>query len=395
MGLASLAYLGGACVNEAPPGKTGEGEGTTVSIVLAGDVMLGRGIDQILRHSVDPVLYEAHMRSAAGYVDLAEGKHGPIPRKAPAEYVWGDALALLTGLDSTARVRIVNLETAITGAGTPWLDKPILYRMHPANVDVLQAAGIQVATLANNHSLDWGSEGLSETLATLERAGIGTAGAGIDSAAAAAPAIIPVPDGRVVVFAVADPSSGVPIGWGALSHRAGVHLLPDLSRKSALALASRMRSRRREPGDRVVLSIHWGGNWGNGVPADQERFARALIDAGAVDLILGHSSHHPKGMELYHGRLILYGAGDLINDYEGFGTHPEFRPELGLLYLARLSRSGELESILLLPLRRERFRLNRATPEETGWLLDRCRRLSRGVAFRLRDDGLIVATPSR
>ncbi|MGQ0703582.1 MAG: CapA family protein [Gemmatimonadales bacterium] len=362
------------------------------TLMLTGDVMLGRGIDQILRQSVDPVIYEPYVKSADGYVKLAEQVHGPLPRQVAPGYVWGDSLELLTRIGPHARV--INLETAVTTASVPWPEKGIQYRMHPANVEVLQAAGIHAAVLANNHVLDWGEEGLLETLETLQRAGIRTPGGGRDSEEALAPAVITVPDGRILVLAAAEPSSGVPLAWGALPHRPGIHLLPDLSRRTALELAERVRSLTRIAGDRVVGSIHWGGNWGYPAPGEQERFARVLIEEGGVDVVHGHSSHHPKGIELHRGRLILYGAGDLINDYEGIGGYESFRTELALIYLVTLQRSGEFESLTLLPFRMERFRLNRATEDETLWLLNLVRGLSRGLFFELTEDGLIKVSPA-
>jgi poly-gamma-glutamate capsule biosynthesis protein CapA/YwtB (metallophosphatase superfamily) len=362
-----------------------------VLLMLSGDVMLGRGIDQILRHSVDPTIYESYMKSAKGYVDLAEQKSGRIPRRVGPDYVWGDALPILKSLNPPAR--IINLETAVTTADQPWPGKGINYRMHPANADVLTAAGIDCAVLSNNHVLDWGRKGFDETLNALRSAGVKTAGAGANAAEASAPAIIGVPGGRVIVFAMADRSSGVPSDWAALPARSGVHLLPDLSARTARAIAQRIRSHPRQPGDRLIASIHWGGNWGYEISREQERFARTLIDEGGVDVVHGHSSHHPRRIEIYRGRLILYGAGDLINDYEGIGGYEEFRPELSLLYLPRLSPSGTLESMTLVPLRMERFRLNRATTEETQWLKTTMERQSRGAKFELTRDGMIVVRP--
>lgn len=363
----------------------------TVTLLLAGDVMLGRGIDQIQRHSVDPVIYESYMHSAAGYVDLAEEKNGPIPRKVAPDYVWGDALAVVRRLDP--RVRIINLETVVTTSDEPWPGKGIQYRMHPANTAVLTAARIDCASIANNHVLDWSRRGLTETLQSLHRAGIKTAGAGETMAETSTPAIFEVPGGRVLVFAMADESSGVPPSWGALSSRSGVHLLADLSLKTARYIAQEIKRIPRNTGDRVVASIHWGGNWGYEVSADQERFAHTLIDEGGVDVVFGHSSHHPKRVELYHKRLILYGAGDLINDYEGIGGNEDFRPELSLIYLPTLSQSGELQSLLLLPMRMERFRLNRTTNEQRDWLLHLLQQQSRGLELTASADGMIVARP--
>jgi len=382
----AVIIAGIACFNSSQH----SGDGGTM-LMLTGDVMPGRGIDQILRHSVDPVIYESYMRSAAGYVELAEEKTGPIPRRVPPDYVWGDALAVLRRYNP--RVRIINLETAVTTSDEPWPGKGIQYRMHPANVDVLTAAKIDCALLANNHVLDWGRKGFRETLETLRNARVKTAGAGANIAQASAPAIFEVPDGRVLVFAMAHESSGVPPAWAALPSRSGVHLLPDLSRQTAMQVAQQIKSEPRKAGDRVVVSIHWGGNWGYEIPAEQERFAKTLIDEAGVDAVHGHSSHHPKRIELYRGRLILYGAGDLINDYEGIGGYEEFHPELALIYLPTLSKSRLLESMLLAPMRLEHFRLNRAAPAEIVWLRHLLERESRGVRFDLTDEGLISVRP--
>ena len=92
----------------------------------------------------------------------------------------------------------------------------------------------------------------------------------------------------------------------------------------------------REPGDVVVASIHWGSNWGYDVPATHTDFAHRLIDAG-VDVVHGHSSHHPRPIEVYQGKLILYGCGDLIDDYEGIGGYQKYRDDLRLLYFATVS----------------------------------------------------------
>ena len=361
---------------------------TFIIIMLTGDVMLGRGIDQILRHSVDPLIHEEYMRSAIGYVTLAEEKNGPIPRRVPPEYVWGDALPLLREYEP--RVRIVNLETAVTTSDAAWPGKGINYRLHPANVDVLNAGRIDCAVLSNNHVIDWGRNGLLETLTTLHRAGVKTAGAGANAEEAVGPAIFEVPDGRVLVFAMAHASSGVPPEWAATHARSGVHLLPDLSRETALNIAKQIKSQPSKDGDRVIVSIHWSGNWGYDISAEEEGFAKTLIDQG-VDVVHGHSSHHPKRVEIYRGRLILYGAGDLINDYEGIGGYEELRPELSLIYLPRLAKSGAFESMLLIPMRMQRFRLNRTTEEERNWLLHLLERESRGLQFEIAKDGLIAA----
>jgi poly-gamma-glutamate synthesis protein (capsule biosynthesis protein) len=139
-------------------------------LFLCGDVMTGRGIDQILPHPSAPALYEPYIRSALDYVRIAQRANGHIPKPVDFEYVWGDALEALG--ESAVDARIVNLETAITRSDDYWRGKGINYRMHPHNLACLNAANIDCCVLANNHVLDWGYAGLSETLVSLRQAGI-------------------------------------------------------------------------------------------------------------------------------------------------------------------------------------------------------------------------------
>ena len=336
------------------------------AILLTGDVMLGRGIDQILQQPSEPELFEPFVRSALDYVALAEARNGPIPRGVDPAYVWGDALEAFR----TADARIVNLETAVTCHPLP-APKGINYRCHPANLCTLEAASIDCCVLANNHVLDWGEEGLIETLSALEAAGVPYAGAGRDSAEAQTPAIVPSADGgRILVYALASPSSGVPPSWEAAPGQPGVHLLTSYSREFVASLAARIRSE-RAAGDIVIVSIHWGSNWGYDVPQAHRTFAHLLIDEAGVDIVHGHSSHHPMAIELHRNRPIFYGCGDFLNDYEGISGHEEYRPDLVLAYRVSFDAGGGGSGVELLPYRIARFRLNNATSEEADWLARR------------------------
>ena len=155
-----------------------------ITVCLTGDVMTGRGIDQILPHPSEPTLQEGYVKDARDYVDLAIRANGAIDFPVGWDYVWGDARASLTA----AQVCITNLETSVTRSDRFWTGKRIHYRMHPDNAACLNAAGIDCCVLANNHVMDWDTTGLEETLATLQEIGIVTAGAGPNRRAAAAPA---------------------------------------------------------------------------------------------------------------------------------------------------------------------------------------------------------------
>jgi hypothetical protein len=137
-----------------------------VTLFLCGDVMTGRGIDQALPWPGDPKLYEPSVDDATEYVKLAEQASGPLPRPLGFAYVWGDALEVFER--EKPRAKIINLETAITRSEMHWPSKHVHYKMNPANIACLTAAGIDCCTLANNHTLDWGMAGLLETLDTLD-----------------------------------------------------------------------------------------------------------------------------------------------------------------------------------------------------------------------------------
>jgi poly-gamma-glutamate synthesis protein (capsule biosynthesis protein) len=237
--------------------------------------------------------------------------------------------------------------------------------------------------------LDWGEAGLRDTLATLARHGIHVAGAGLDGASAMAPAAIALPGGgRLLVFGFGSPTSGVSRRWAATRGTPGVNLLRDLSDSSLAAVAQTVGSARR-PGDIAVISIHWGGNWGYEVSGGERRFARALVDRGVCDILHGHSSHHPRPLEVYRGKLILYGSGDFLNDYEGISGYEQYRSDLVLMYLPRLAVEGSLLELKLVPFRTRRFRLERAAADERRWISDTLDRESRRFDTRVMeaDDG--------
>jgi poly-gamma-glutamate capsule biosynthesis protein CapA/YwtB (metallophosphatase superfamily) len=352
----------------------------TISIFLGGDVMTGRGIDQVLPYPGDPALYESYVRDAREYVELAEMANGPIIEPVDFDYTWGDALEELerAGTD----VRIINLETSITESEDYWPNKEVLYRMHPRNIGCLTAARIDCCCLANNHVLDWGYRGLQETLRTLEMAGIARAGAGENAAAAGAPAALGLAGrGRVLVFSLGSTTSGVLRKWGATEEKPGVNLLEDLSEDTAHRIAGQML-RQTQPRDVTIFSIHWGDNWGYDIPAEQINFAHRLIEEG-VSIVHGHSSHHVKAIEVYLDRLILYGCGDLLTDYEGIGGYEEFRSDLALIYLAKFdAEHNRLIELRLVPFRVRQFRLHRASAADDAWLRDTLNRL--GAPFGTR-----------
>ncbi len=250
---------------------------TELHLLLVGDVMLGRGVNDVLREQ-------------------------------GAAYPWGDTRALFLQADW----RACNLECVISNRGEPWEPdlKAFHFRSDLKNLTVLQNAHINSATLANNHSLDFGHPALSDTLRALDGAGIRHAGAGPDLAAASALAVSEVKGRRIGVLAFTDNQPE----WEATPARAGVWYCPiDLDDDRATHLLTAI-GRARKACDMLVVSAHWGPNWGYEPPRGHRKFAHALIDHGA-DVVFGHSGHVFRGVELYRGRPILYCAGNFIDDY--------------------------------------------------------------------------------
>jgi poly-gamma-glutamate synthesis protein (capsule biosynthesis protein) len=195
--------------------------------------------------------------------------------------------------------------------------------------------------------------------------------------------MLTLPDGgHVVIGAGGTESSGIPRRWAATATRPGVAFIPNLSNRGAVDIANRVLAP-KHPGDLTIVSLHWGSNWGYDIAPSQVRFARRLIDAG-VDLVHGHSSHHPRPIEVYRGKLILYGCGDAVDDYEGIKGFEAYRNELRLLYFASIDPdSGNLTTLHMTPLRAQRMRLHHASHQDAEWLASTLQHISRRFETRV------------
>lgn len=363
-----------------------------MKIFLCGDVMTGRGVDQALPHPCSPTIHEPYLRSAIDYLHLAERAHGPAPKPADFAYIWGAALDEWRRTRPDARV--INVETAITHSET-YRPKGINYRMSPQNAACFAAAEIDCCALANNHVLDWGSAGLLDTLETLAKLGVKMAGAGRNLAQANAPAILDAEnEGRLLVFSFAFTSSGTPWDWAAGPDSPGVNLLSSLSEASVSAIAKQIAQSRR-PRDVIVASIHWGPNWGYEITKAERCFAHELVDRARISILHGHSSHHAKAIEVYHNRLILYGCGDFLNDYEGITGYEQFRSDLVLMYFANIDpASGDLCALDMTPLQIRRLQLARPSHVDVNWLQQRLDRESApfGARIAVASSGRLAAS---
>ncbi len=299
-------------------------------------------------------------------------------------YPWGDVLPLLQGAD----LFLINLECALTSCQVPWHDgeyKAFYFRADPAVVETLKAARVDLACVANNHSLDFGYQGLLETLRLLDQAGIGHAGAGPDLASARAPAVLTAKGYRVGVVAFAD----YPQAWAATETSPGINYLPvsldprDFSPVQAALKAARAQS------DMVIFTIHWGPNMRVRPPQTFKEFARRVMDAGA-DVFWGHSAHLVQGVEVYKGKPILYDTGDFVDDY---AVDPWERNDLSALFLLQ-ARPPLVEAIQVVPVRIEEMQVNLAQGREREWFVRRfvglCAEM--GTAVQVGAEGLVIST---
>ena len=252
-------------------------------------------------------------------------------RRRPAEFPWGDTLPLLRGVDVLAG----NLEFVLADDGLPQPGKTFHFRADRAAVRSLEAAGFSLMSVANNHVLDFGPDAALESLETLADRGIRFSGAGPDAAAARRPAVLRRDDLTIAMLAFTDNEPG----WEAGDESPGVRYLPVDPGDARARLLLDDVARERETTDLVIVSAHWGGNWGVEVPRRHRQFARALVDAGA-DVVFGHSPHIVRGVEVYRGRPILYGAGDFVDDY---AVDPVERNDRSFVFVLRTEGAMPVE----------------------------------------------------
>ncbi|CAL5870590.1 uncharacterized protein PFLUO_LOCUS4829 [Penicillium psychrofluorescens] len=427
------------------------------TLSFVGDVMLGRLVDQLLPQHVEN---KEDARIISHFIERYPSRlgKGNYTHSSP----WGTTLDRLRETD----LLLINLETSATTTNEPWPQKAFNYRMHPANVaPILHAAHVDYAGLANNHTLDFGTEGLVDTVWSLKRAGVAFAGAGETTDEARRPAVLHLPplgdgdgyhahhhtDGqsqkkkkeaednntaaseyKVHVYSASDhprdwdaiptfhlvdytPSTRVRLRTLLLSGGPGKHVADDDvgSTASDPEHQERQHSHRKHnlkqetqppPPALKIFSVHWGPNY-SWHPAERIRsLAHFLIDECDVDIVHGHSAHHVQGVESYHGKIIIYGCGDFVDDYT---VHEEFRNDLSAVWRVRVRETEKetekglglglkLERLEIFPTRIERFRAMLLDPNDDDhvWVRQKIAGLSKEfgtvVSEELGEEGQLV-----
>jgi len=327
------------------------GEGITLA--LAGDVMLGRLVNEAIR------------------------ARGP-------RYPWGDVLPLVREAD----LSLVNLECVIAESGEPFTPPRVFYfRADPEAIEVLTLAGIDYVTLSNNHALDFQAPALLETIQHLDEHGIAHAGAGSNAEEASQHALLEARGIQVGVVAFADHFRE----YAATESTAGTNIIPiTLDDRHFHRVRESIEAARAAGADLVVFSIHWGPNMRHVPTQEFEDFAHAVMDAGA-DIFHGHSAHVFQGIEIYKGKPIFYDTGDLIDDYYVDQAHKNDQQLLFLVY----ATSEGVEHIELIPLLISTMQVNRATGAVFDEIYERIDELSRAMGTEIRQEGdrLVIDLP--
>lgn len=328
---------------------------SSITIAFLGDVMLGRGVAE------------------------------DVGRREPASF-WGDLVPILAASDLV----VANLECAITKLTVPWTRtrKAFHFRAPPDAVEVLRAGRVGAVALANNHVLDFEEEGLLDTLRHLDTAGIAHAGAGETLDQAREPAVVAVGALAMGIAAFTDNEPG----WAAGPGRPGTSQLRFLPTPGALRIVERSVARAREKGASfIVLSLHWGYNMVERPPRPFRGFARAALERG-VDLIHGHSAHIFQGVEIHHGKPILYDTGEALDDY---AVDPVLRNDRSFVFLADVE-GPRVRALRLVPILQQGTRVGLARGLDFE---DACRRMQvlsaeMGTPTRPAPHGLTIPIPA-
>ncbi|MFZ5471740.1 MAG: CapA family protein [Myxococcota bacterium] len=318
-----------------------------VTLAFAGDVMLGREVNETLRDEPDP--------------------------RAP----WTDVLPLLLEAD----VRIINLECAVTTHLDRWKPTPkvFYFRADPSALRVLTAARIDACSLANNHTLDFEEVGLLDTLRHLDEAGIRCAGAGRTLDEARRPAMLDAGGQRIGLVAFTDNEPAFAAGP---DHPGTFYLPVSVKPEVVEPLARSIAEARRAGADLVVVSSHWGPNMVTRPRPLFRRFAREVMDLGA-DVFFGHSAHVFQGVELYRGKPILYDTGDFLDDY---AVDPVLRNDWSFLF--RLTFEGaRFMGLELVPMELSMAKVRQAKGFAREVMLERMTMLSEELGTHLKRHG--------
>ncbi|MDI6800114.1 MAG: CapA family protein [Actinomycetota bacterium] len=266
-----------------------------------------------------------------------------------------------------ADIALANLESPLAVGGKR-LVKDVTFRGSPLAAEGIKWAGIDYVSLANNHALDYGSEALAETLASLDDLKIAHSGAGMNIEEAFRPAELEAAGNRVAVLAF---TQIVPNGFMPDEKRAGV----AFARPPFDPIIQEIK-KARDDFDYVLVSYHFGMEYKDYPLAYQRTLAKLSIDSGA-DLVFAHHPHVIQGIETYKGKVIAYSLGDFVFDHFSRKTGEAFILDL------MIDKAGT-KSIEIIPV----YLANNGSPavvqgEEAEVILKRLSAISKGLGTEI------------
>ncbi|HEY7294945.1 MAG TPA: CapA family protein [Dehalococcoidia bacterium] len=286
----------------------------------------------VLAASLAPPASGSVTIDAMGDLMLARGVAAKVQQYG-ASWPLGAVSARLRSAD----LRFANLEFALTNGGTQ-AHKDYTFRAPPSEVDCLTSAGVNVIDLANNHVLDYGPQGLTDTIAALDRAGVAHAGAGSDAETAHAPVVVQANGLRVAWLAYANVPDDSITGFKARDLEAGSGK-PGVAWGTPDGIARDVANARKSA-DLVIVALHSGFEYTSKPNSIQTELAHAAIDAGAA-LVLGAHPHVLQGLEFYHGGLIAYSLGNFVFDLDEADLAQYGLPSvLSIILRVRLDATG-------------------------------------------------------
>lgn len=361
--LAVLLLAGCASVKEQPPlPATAKPEISETSGVEAGLGEPAHDISATKETETDIII------SAVGDIML-DGTARSVMVEQGYDYPFVRMLPYFSG----AQIIFGNVEGPLTDRGTPEQDKTFVFRSPPAKVGAaLRAAGFNIVSLANNHTLDYGADGLLQTIEVLNEAGILHTGAGADLMAARQPGLIPVKGLKVAFLAY---SMTLPETFFAGPNKAGTAFGHEAHVRADILDA-------RKQADIVLVSFHWGQEGKTTLRDYQTRLGRAAIDAGA-SAVIGHHPHILQGIEQYKNGIILYSLGNFT-----FGSYSMKSARSAVAQLR--FRKARLEDVRLFPINVNNFEVQFQPQPLTGApadaVIEELRTLSAALNTAVRND---------
>lgn len=266
---------------------------------------------------------------AVGDISYSRGIGRAVKNKKDKSYPFANVKEILQKADFC----FGNLETPIT-SGREIQDDEMVFRSDPGTEKILADMNFKILSLANNHTMNFGEKGITDTLNYLKMSGIEYAGAGKDISEAFEPKIVES-KGIKIAFLAFNDSDVVPKSYYATDKKAGTAPMDKTKMSEAVSSA-------KGEADIAVVSMHSGKEYVNDPNGSQKEFAQAAIDAGA-DLVIGHHPHVVQTMEKYKGKYIFYSIGNFIFD------QPWSEPTKEAIMLKITLNKNSLKNIIVYP----------------------------------------------